>query len=67
MELRPRYLLLGGWNYSFNLDWDSPLEDYAGWDAEQGRDILGVPIMTLLGGSVVEDAEAKVISPAAPT
>ena len=67
MELRPQYRLLGGWNYSFNLDMDSPLEDYAGWDAEKERYIPGVPIMTILGGSVVEDAEVKVISPEAPT
>jgi hypothetical protein len=36
---------LGGWNYFFTLDWDFSLEDYAGWDAEKGRYILGVLIM----------------------
>jgi oligosaccharyltransferase complex subunit alpha (ribophorin I) len=65
LELRPRYPLLGGWNYSFTLGWDSHLEDYAGWDAEKGRYIVSVPIMTLFGGSVVEDAEVKVILPEA--
>jgi oligosaccharyltransferase complex subunit alpha (ribophorin I) len=58
---------LGGWNCSFALDWDSPLEDYAEWDAEKGRYILGVSTMILLGSSVVEDAEVKVISPEAST
>ena len=67
LEIRPRYPLLGGWNYSFTLGWDSPLEDYTGWDAEKGRYIVGVPIMTLFGGSVVEDAEIKVILPEAST
>jgi len=67
LELRPRYPLLGGWNYSFTLGWDSPLENYAGWDAEKGRYIVSVPIMTLFGGSVVEDAEVKVILPEAST
>jgi oligosaccharyltransferase complex subunit alpha (ribophorin I) len=67
LELRPRYPLLGGWNYSFTLGWDSPLGDYAGWDAEKGRHIVSVPIMTLIGGAVVEDAEVKVILPEAST
>lgn len=67
LELRPRYPLLGGWNYSFTLGWDSPLEDYAGWDAEKGRYIVSVPIMTLFGGTVIEDAEVKVILPEAST
>jgi len=58
---------LGGWNYSFTLGWDSPLEDYAGWDAKKGRYIVSVPIMSLFGGSVVEDAEVKVILPEAST
>ena len=67
LELRPRYPLLGGWNYSFTLGWDSPLEDYSGWDAEKGRYVVSVPIMTLFGGSVVEDAEIEVILPEAST
>jgi len=67
LELRPRYPLLGGWNYSFTLGWDSSLGDYAGWDAEKGRYIVSVPIMTPFGGTVIEDAEVKVILPEAST
>jgi len=67
LEIRPRYPLLGGWNYSFTLGWDSPLEDYAGWDAQNGKYVVGIPIMTLFGGSVVEDAEVKVVLPEAST
>lgn len=67
LELRPRYPLLGGWNYSFTLGWDSPLGDYAGWDAKEGRYVVEVPIMTLFGGAVVEDAEVKVVLPEAST
>jgi len=67
LELRPRYPLLGGWNYSFTLGWDSPLGDYVGWDAEKGRYILSVPITTLFGGAVVEDVEVKIILPEAST
>jgi oligosaccharyltransferase complex subunit alpha (ribophorin I) len=27
LELRPRYPILGGWNYSFTVGWDSPLSE----------------------------------------
>jgi len=43
------------------------LEDYSGWDAEKGRYVVSVPIMTLFGGSVIEDAEIEVILPEAST
>jgi len=67
LELKPRYPLLGGWNYSFTLGWDSPLADSARWDAKEGRHIVGVPIMTLFIGTVVEDADVKIILPEAST
>jgi oligosaccharyltransferase complex subunit alpha (ribophorin I) len=67
LELKPRYPLLGGWNYSFTLGWDSPLADSARWDAKQGRYIVGVPVMTLFVGAVVEDADVKIILPEAST
>lgn len=33
LELRPRYPILGGWNYSFTVGWDSPLGDALKEDA----------------------------------
>ncbi|OCH92878.1 oligosaccharyl transferase alpha subunit [Obba rivulosa] len=67
MELRPRYPLMGGWNYSFTLGWDSPLRDYAGWDKQTGKYIVGVPLMTIINGAVVNDAEIKIILPEGAT
>ena len=67
LELRPRYPLLGGWNYSFTLGWDSPLSDAAGWDKKSGKWIVGVPVMTLIPGAVVDDAEVKIILPEGAT
>jgi oligosaccharyltransferase complex subunit alpha (ribophorin I) len=63
LEMRPRYPLLGGWNYSFTLGWDSPLQDSASWDAKSGRYIVGVPIMTPIPSAVIDDAEVKIILP----
>lgn len=63
LELRPRYPLMGGWNYSFTLGWDSPLESSGAWDAISGRHIVAVPLMTLFPGSVIDEAEIKIILP----
>lgn len=67
LELQPRYPIMGGWNYSFTLGWNSPLADSARWDAKTERYIVGVPIMTLIAGAVVDDADIKVILPEAAT
>ncbi|KDQ64495.1 hypothetical protein JAAARDRAFT_166801 [Jaapia argillacea MUCL 33604] len=63
LEIRPRYPLMGGWNYSFTLGWDAPLGDSAVWDAKTGKYILGVPVMTLIPGAVVDEAEVKIVLP----
>ncbi|KAI0736193.1 oligosaccharyl transferase alpha subunit [Fomitopsis betulina] len=67
LELRPRYPLLGGWNYSFTLGWDSPLRDYAGFDKSSGKYVIGVPLMTLIPGAVVDEAELQIILPEGAT
>ncbi|OBZ70453.1 Dolichyl-diphosphooligosaccharide--protein glycosyltransferase subunit 1 [Grifola frondosa] len=58
---------MGGWNYSFTLGWDSPLRDYAGWDKTSGRYIIGVPLMTVIPGTVIDDADIKIILPEGAT
>ncbi|KZS91219.1 Ribophorin I [Sistotremastrum niveocremeum HHB9708] len=67
LDLRPRYPLLGGWNYSFTLGWDAPLSDSAKWDAKTGRYIIGVPYWTPITGSYVEEAEVKIVLPEGAT
>jgi oligosaccharyltransferase complex subunit alpha (ribophorin I) len=66
-EFRPRYPLLGGWNYSFTLGWDSPLEDSASYDKSTGRYIVEIPIMTPILGAVVNKEELTVILPEGAT
>ena len=63
LEMRPRYPIMGGWNYSFTLGWDSPLADYAGFDSKTGKYVVGVPIMTVIPGTVIDDAEVKIVLP----
>lgn len=67
LELRPRYPIWGGWNYTFTLGWDAPLADYAGYDAKTGRYTVGVPIMTVIPGAVVDEATINIVLPEGAT
>jgi len=63
LEIKPRYPIVGGWNYSFTLGWDSPLRDSASYDPKDGTYTVAVPIMTQYPDVVVQDAELNVILP----
>jgi oligosaccharyltransferase complex subunit alpha (ribophorin I) len=67
LELRPRYPLMGGWNYSFTLGWDSALADSVGYDASTGLYIAGIPVQTVIPGAIVNEAEVKIILPEGAT
>ncbi|EIW76106.1 oligosaccharyltransferase alpha subunit [Coniophora puteana RWD-64-598 SS2] len=66
-EMRPRYPVLGGWNYTFTLGWDSPLADSVSYDSKEEKYIVGVPVWTLIPGAVVNDAEVKIVLPEGAT
>ncbi|KAK2466206.1 hypothetical protein APHAL10511_001848 [Amanita phalloides] len=67
LELRPRYPLMGGWNYSFTLGWDTPLANSVGWDAKSGKYVAEVPIMTIFPGAVINRAQISVVLPEGAT
>ena len=67
LELRPRYPLLGGWNYSFTLGWDAPLESAAAYDKKTGTYTVAIPILTPIPGAVVTDEELQIILPEGAT
>lgn len=67
LEMKPRYPLLGGWNYTFTLGWDSPLADLASYDKSTGRYYVEVPIMTPILGAVVNNEELKIVLPEGAT
>ncbi|EJU06582.1 Ribophorin I [Dacryopinax primogenitus] len=67
LDLKPRYPLMGGWNYTFTVGWDAPLGDSAHWDEKNGRWILAVPFMTPLPSTPVDKAEVRVILPEGAT
>ena len=62
LELKPRYPIMGGWNYSFTLGWDSPLRDWASYGRD-GRYTVAVPLQTQFPDTVVENAEIQIILP----
>lgn len=63
LELRPRYPLMGGWNYTFTLGYDMPLEDWASYDAAQGAYVVAIPFLTAIPGAAYDDVEVKVVLP----
>ena len=63
LELRPRYPLLGGWNYTFTVGWDAPLGDSLNVDSKTGKYVVAVPFMTLPKDWVVDDAELRIVLP----
>jgi oligosaccharyltransferase complex subunit alpha (ribophorin I) len=67
LEFKPRYPLLGGWNYSFTLGFDAPLEDSASYDKKTGRYIVEIPIMTPILGAVIDEEDLTIILPEGAT
>ncbi|BEI84724.1 hypothetical protein CcaverHIS002_0501250 [Cutaneotrichosporon cavernicola] len=65
LELRPRYPVLGGWNYSFTVGWDMPLDESLHTDGD--RAVLEVPFLTPLKGVVVDNQELTIILPEGAT
>lgn len=65
--MKPRYPIMGGWNFSFTLGWDSPLADSAVYDKETGKYVVAIPIMTNFPGAVVRNAEVNIVLPEGAT
>ncbi|KAG8777234.1 dolichyl-diphosphooligosaccharide--protein glycosyltransferase subunit 1 [Serendipita sp. 407] len=63
LELRPRFPLLGGWNYTYTLGWDAPLGDSVKYDSKEGKYVIGVPFMTPIPGAAVDDAKVTIVFP----
>jgi len=67
LELRPRYPLLGGWNYTFTLGYDSPLEEVARYDSSTGKYVVAIPYMTNIPGAAFDETELKIVLPEGAT
>ncbi|KAG9104276.1 dolichyl-diphosphooligosaccharide--protein glycosyltransferase subunit 1 [Ceratobasidium sp. 370] len=67
LELRPRYPLLGGWNYTFTLGYDTPLEEAAKYDASTGKYVVAIPYLTNIPGAAFDETELKIVLPEGAT
>lgn len=67
LELKPRYPILGGWNYTFTLGWDAPIEACVSYDKSTGKYTLAVPILTGVPGAVINHEELSIILPEGAT
>jgi oligosaccharyltransferase complex subunit alpha (ribophorin I) len=62
LELKPRYPILGGWNYSFVIGYDVPLEDALKSDVA-GKKVLSVPFLTGYKDLAADVVELKIVLP----
>lgn len=67
LELRPRYPLLGGWEYNFTLGWDQELGESLRKDPEGDGWTLAVGFLTALDGVQYEKVEWTVVLPEGAT
>jgi len=67
LDIRPRFPILGGWNYNFTLGWDANLVDTTRFDKDTGRYLVGIPFWTVIPHTVVDDAEVSIILPEGAT
>lgn len=63
LELTPRYPLLGGWNYTFSIGYQQPLQDVLRHDSRKGRYVLAVPFLTPLKGIAVDEITFRIVLP----
>lgn len=65
LDVRPRYPLLGGWNYTCSIGWYVKLTD--GWlknhDTEERRFITHIPFLPAIKDTAIDDATLRIIFP----
>lgn len=64
LEIKPRYPLLGGWNYTFTLGYDAPLADFLK-TRKDGSYVLAVPFLTPIKDIAVDDVSVEIRLPEA--
>ncbi|EKM80291.1 hypothetical protein AGABI1DRAFT_113490 [Agaricus bisporus var. burnettii JB137-S8] len=67
LNMKLRYPLMGGWNYTFTVGWDADLAGVAGYNSATGEYNVEIPIMTTIPGAVVNQHELKIVLPEGAT
>ncbi|RUP50168.1 Ribophorin I [Jimgerdemannia flammicorona] len=63
LELRPRYPLYGGWNYTWYHGYNLPLDAFARFNKEKDVYVLNVPFLKTVTDATVDRAIIKVLLP----
>ncbi|KAM0755818.1 Oligosaccharyl transferase alpha subunit [Meredithblackwellia eburnea MCA 4105] len=63
LDIRPRYPLMGGWNYTFTMGYDAPLDDYLKKNGDKW--LLAVPFLTPVKDVAVDDVSIEIRLPEA--
>jgi oligosaccharyltransferase complex subunit alpha (ribophorin I) len=62
LELKPRYPLMGGWNYTFTVGYNAPLQTYLKTRGS-GNFVLAVPFLTAIKDVAIDDVTLNVRLP----
>ncbi|GAA5880584.1 hypothetical protein JCM3774_004743 [Rhodotorula dairenensis] len=65
LELKPRYPILGGWNYSFTIGYDLPLGEFvrARKSAGRGKYLAAVPFLTPIKDVAIDAVRVEIRLP----
>ncbi|RUS23765.1 Ribophorin I, partial [Jimgerdemannia flammicorona] len=63
LELRPRYPLFGGWNYTWYHGYNLPLDAFARSRKETGVYVLNVPFLETIANATVDRAIVRIVLP----
>ncbi|KAF9926629.1 proteasome regulatory particle base subunit [Linnemannia zychae] len=63
LMLKPRFPLFGGWNTTWYIGYNSPLNEYLHTIAGTNKHILKVPVFSPMSETTYEDVEIRVVLP----
>lgn len=63
LELKPRYPILGGWNYSFTIGYDLPLGEFVHARKSRGKYLAAVPFLTPIKDVAIDAARVEIRLP----
>lgn len=67
LELKPRYPILGGWNYSFTIGYDLPLGEFVRTRAKEqggsGKYLAAVPFLTPIKDVAIDAVRVEIRLP----
>nr|CAG8532706.1 2994_t:CDS:2 [Entrophospora candida] len=63
LQLRPRYPLFGGWNYTWYHGYNLPINHFVRYNSESDRYILNVPFINLFPHVTYDQVQVRVILP----